>query len=350
LGVDPKLQELVDGRLRALGAPSNILRNFMGVGMAAPTLIAFASEEQQDRLLRPLFTCEEIWCQMFSEPGAGSDVAALSTKAERDGDEWLVNGQKVWTTLAHVADWGLLLARSDPDQPKHKGLTYFYIDMHAPGVDVRPLRQLTGEAEFNEIFFTDARIPDSQRLGDVGEGWRVAIATLMNERVALDRTTIEDRGGGIIRHAVRLWQERADKDPALRDRLMRVWIDAEVQRLTSIRAQQMRKSGVPGPEGSIGKLAVAELTHRVFNLCADILGPGAMLYSSYEMTRPTIMGESALGDDAHFDLHKAFLASLGTKIGGGTGQVMRNILGDRVLGLPQEPDASRDLPWNKLPR
>jgi alkylation response protein AidB-like acyl-CoA dehydrogenase len=350
LGVDPALQEGVDAGLRSVGAPSNILRNFMGVGMAAPTLIAFASEQQQERLLRPLFTCEEIWCQMFSEPGAGSDVASLSTRAERDGDEWVINGQKVWTTLAHVADWGLLLARSDPEQPKHKGLTYFYIDMHAPGVDVRPLRQLTGEAEFNEIFFTDVRVPDSQRLGEPGEGWRVAIATLMNERVALDRTTIEDRGAGIIRHAVRLWQERADKDPALKDRLMSVWIDAEVQRLTSLRAQQVRKAGVPGPEGSIGKLAVAELTHRVFNLCADILGPEAMLYSSYEMTRPTIMGESALGDDAHFDLHKAFLTSLGTKIGGGTGQVMRNILGDRVLGLPQEPDASRELPWNRLPK
>ena len=350
LGLDPKLQEDVDSRLRSVGAPSNILRNFMGVGMAAPTLIAFASEEQQDRLLRPLFTCEEIWCQMFSEPGAGSDVASLSTRAERDGDEWVINGQKVWTTLAHVAGWGLLLARSDPDQPKHKGLTYFYIDMHAPGVDVRPLRQLTGEAEFNEIFFTDVRVPDSQRLGEPGEGWRVAIATLMNERVALDRTTIEDRGAGIIRHAVRLWQERADKNPALRDRLMRVWIDAEVQRLTSIRAQQVRKAGVPGPEGSIGKLAVAELTHRVYNLCTDILGPESMLYSSYEMTRPTIMGEAALGDDAHFDLYKAFLASIGTKIGGGTGEVMRNILGDRVLGLPQEPDASRELPWNKLPK
>jgi alkylation response protein AidB-like acyl-CoA dehydrogenase len=349
LGVDPRLQERVDLRLQAAGGHTNMLRNFMGVGMAAPTLIAFGTEEQQEQLLRPIFTCEQIWCQMFSEPGAGSDVASLATRADRDGDEWVINGQKVWTTLAHVADWGLLLARSDPDQPKHKGLTYFFIDMHSPGVDVRPLRQLTGEAEFNEIFFTDVRVPDAQRLGERGEGWRVAISTLMNERVALERLTIETRGTGMIRHAVRLWQERLDKDPALKDRLMKVWIEAEVQRLTAMRAQQLRKQGTPGPEGSIGKLAVAELTHRIYNLCADIAGPASMLYSSYEMTRPTIMGEAALGDDDKFDMTKAFLSSLGTKIGGGTGDVMRNILGDRVLGLPAEPDATRDVPWNKVP-
>jgi alkylation response protein AidB-like acyl-CoA dehydrogenase len=350
LGIDPKLQELVDLRLQRMGGPTNMLRNFMGVGMAAPTLIAFGSEEQQERHLRPIFTCEDIWCQMFSEPGAGSDVASLATRAERDGDEWVVNGQKVWTTLAHVAGWGLLLARSDPTQPKHKGLTYFYLDMHSPGVEVRPLRQLTGEAEFNEIFFTDVRIPDVQRLGPAGEGWRVAITTLMNERVALERLAIEDRGRGMIRHAVRLWHERGNGDPVMRDRLMRVWIEAEVQRLTSIRAQQLRKAGTPGPEGSIGKLAVAELTHTVFNLCVDIIGADGMLYSDYTMTRPTIMGEAALGSDSAFDVHKAFLSSIGTRIGGGTGDVMRNILGERVLGLPHEPDASREVPWNEMKR
>ena len=161
LGLDPGFQDLVDERLIAANAPQNLLRNMMGVGMAGPTLIAFGTEEQQRRLLRPTFTCEEIWCQMFSEPGAGSDVASLSTSAVRDGDEWVVNGQKVWTSMAHVARWGLLLVRTDPDVPKHRGLSYFYIDMHQPGVEVRPLRQMTGEAEFNEIFFTDARVPDT---------------------------------------------------------------------------------------------------------------------------------------------------------------------------------------------
>jgi alkylation response protein AidB-like acyl-CoA dehydrogenase len=222
--------------------------------------------------------------------------------------------------------------------------------MHSPGVEVRPLRQLTGEAEFNEIFFTDVRIPDAQRLGPAGEGWRVAITTLMNERVALERLAIEDRGRGMIRHAVRLWHERGNGDPVMRDRLMRVWIEAEVQRLTSIRAQQLRKAGTPGPEGSIGKLAVAELTHTVFNLCVDIIGADGMLYSDYTMTRPTIMGEAALGSDSAFDVHKAFLSSIGTRIGGGTGDVMRNILGERVLGLPHEPDASREVPWNEMKR
>jgi alkylation response protein AidB-like acyl-CoA dehydrogenase len=350
LGVDPKLQELVDLRLQRLGGPTNMLRNFMGVGMAAPTLVAFGSEEQQERHLRPIFTCEDIWCQMFSEPGAGSDVASLATRAERDGDEWVINGQKVWTTLAHVAEWGLLLARSDPSQPKHKGLTYFYLDMHTPGVDVRPLRQMTGEAEFNEIFFTDVRIPDAQRLGPEGEGWRVAITTLMNERVALERLAIEDQGEGMIRHAVRLWHERGSDDPVMRDRLMRTWIEAEVQRLTSIRAQQLRKAGTPGPEGSIGKLAVAELTNKIFTLCVDIIGAEGMLYSDYTLTRPTIMGEAALGSDEMFDVHKAFLSSVGTRIGGGTGDVMRNILGDRVLGLPAEPDATREQPWSEMKR
>jgi alkylation response protein AidB-like acyl-CoA dehydrogenase len=318
--------------------------------MAAPTLVAFGSEEQQQRHLRPIFTCEDIWCQMFSEPGAGSDVASLATRAERDGDEWVINGQKVWTTLAHVANWGLLLARSDPAQPKHKGLTYFYLDMNSPGVDVRPLRQMTGEAEFNEIFFTDVRIADAQRLGPPGEGWRVAITTLMNERVALERLAIEDRGEGMIRHAVRLWHERGSGDPVMRDRLMRTWIEAEVQRLTSIRAQQLRKMGTPGPEGSIGKLAVAELTNKIFTLCVDIIGADGMLYSDYTLTRPSVMGEAALGSDEMFDVHKAFLSSVGTRIGGGTGDVMRNILGDRVLGLPAEPDASREQPWNELKR
>src|SRR5439155_4651719 len=208
LGLDPGLQDIVDQRLIDEDAPLNLLHNMLGVGMAAPTLIAFGTEEQQRRLLRPLFTCDELWCQMFSEPGAGSDVASLATRAERDGDEWIVNGQKVWTTMAHRARWGLLLARTDPEVPKHQGLSYFYIDMQQRGVDVRPLRQITGEAEFNEIFLTEARIPDRQRIGPVGEGWNVAIATLMNERVILGRVgKLSGQEGGVIRHALRVWNE-----------------------------------------------------------------------------------------------------------------------------------------------
>ncbi|MFN8037462.1 MAG: acyl-CoA dehydrogenase family protein [Acidimicrobiia bacterium] len=350
LGVDPALQDLVDRRLDEAGSPSNTLRNFMGVGMAGPTIVAFGTEEQRARWLRPLFTCEDIWCQLFSEPGAGSDVASLATRAVRDGDEWVVNGQKVWTTLAHVARWGLLLARSDPDVPKHRGLTYFVVDMHAPGVDVRPLRQMTGEAEFNEVYFTDVRIPDAYRIGAAGDGWKVATATLMNERVALGGLAREARGAGVIRHAVRLWQARPSHDPVLRDQLAQLWIEAEVLRLTMLRAPARREQGTPGPEGSIGKLAMGELQQRLFSFCMTLLGPQAMLISDYEMTRPTVMGESALGGDEAVDIQKAFLTTRGTTIGGGTTEIGRNVLGERLLGLPREPAVDRDLPWSQVPR
>ncbi|MDP9463865.1 MAG: acyl-CoA dehydrogenase family protein, partial [Actinomycetota bacterium] len=185
LGVNPKLQRVVNERLMAAGAPNPMYRNPIGLGMCAPTVVAWGSDQQKQRYLRPMFTCEEIWCQLFSEPSAGSDFAGLSSRGVRDGDEWIVNGQKVWTTLAHRSKWGLLVVRTDPEAVKHAGLTAFVVDMHAPGVEVRPLRQMTGEAEFNEVYMTDVRIPDSERLGDEGDGWRVALTTLMNERVAI---------------------------------------------------------------------------------------------------------------------------------------------------------------------
>jgi alkylation response protein AidB-like acyl-CoA dehydrogenase len=353
LGVDPGLQDVVDARLIDEGAPSNLLVNMMGVGMAGPTLVAYGTPEQQARLLRPDFTCEEIWCQMFSEPGAGSDVAALATRAERDGDEWVVNGQKVWTSMAHVSRWGLLLARTDPDQPKHKGLSYFYVDMHQPGVDVRPLRQMTGEAEFNEVFFTDARIPDSQRIGEVGDGWAVAIATLMNERVMLGRVgKLSGQEGGVIRHAVRVWNQLApeQRDAARRDELARLWIESEIVRLTMERAEQARDQGTPGPEGSLGRLMVSEHQQHVFAFVMNLLGAEGMLISDYEMRRPDVIGETALGSDDKVDLQKGFLTTRGSTIGGGTTEISRNILGERVLGLPKEPSLDRDLPWSKLTR
>nr|MDA8396326.1 acyl-CoA dehydrogenase family protein [Actinomycetota bacterium] len=185
LGLSPSFNDQVASRLRSVGAPNNFARNPIGIGMGAPTVATYAKRELAERVLRPMFTTEEIWCQLFSEPNAGSDVASLATRAERDGDEWVINGQKVWTTLAHVASWGMLVIRTDPNVPKHNGLTYFIVDMRSPGIEVRPLRQMTGEAEFNEVYFNGARIPDAQRLGDVGKGWNVAITTLMNERVSL---------------------------------------------------------------------------------------------------------------------------------------------------------------------
>ncbi|HXY94974.1 MAG TPA: acyl-CoA dehydrogenase family protein [Acidimicrobiia bacterium] len=353
LGLDPGFQDLVDERLVAAKAPQNLLLNMMGVGMAGPTLVAFGTDEQQQRLLRPTFTCEEIWCQMFSEPGAGSDVASLATSAVRDGDEWVLNGQKVWTSMAHVARWGLLLVRTDPDAPKHRGLTYFYIDMHAPGVEIRPLRQMTGEAEFNEIFFTDVRIPDRQRIGEVGDGWNVAIATLMNERVMLGRVgKLSGEEGGVVRHALRLWRARdaEARDPVLRDRLVRLYVESEVVRLTMLRAEQQRAGGTPGPEGSLGRLMVSEHQQRCFEFIVNLLGAEGMLISDYSMRRPEVIGEVALGPDDKVDLQKGFLSTRGGTIGGGTTEISRNILGERVLGLPREPDATRDLPWSQIPR
>jgi alkylation response protein AidB-like acyl-CoA dehydrogenase len=343
LGVGPKLQKVVNDRLGSAGAPSPYGRNPIGHGMGAPTVVSHGSDAQKARYLRPLFTGEEIWCQMFSEPGAGSDVASLSTTAVRDGDEWIVNGQKVWTTLAHLARWGMLVARTDPDQPKHKGITYFVVDMHAPGVEVRPLRQMTGEAEFNEVFFDDLRVPDAERLGDVGDGWRVALTTLMNERVAIGGAIQPARGSGIIREALRAWDETGHDDPVRRDALTALWIRAEVLRLTNIRASQLRSKGTPGPEGSVGKIMSAELNKQVTELAVDLLGAEGMLYTSYEMVRPA----SALSWDCP---QKAFLRMRANSIEGGTTEVMKNILGERVLGLPGDVRVDKGLPWKDVPR
>src|SRR5579862_8588292 len=230
LGLRPEAQTVVNDELRrAPRVYDDIGLNPIGIGMAAPVILTYGSEELHDRLLRRIFTGEDIWCQLFSEPGAGSDVASLATRAVRDGDEWVVNGQKVWTTLAHVSNWGLLVARTDPDQPKHKGLSYFVLDMHAEGVDVRPLFQITGEAEFNEVFFTDARVPDAMMLGGQGDGWNVAVATLMNERVALGGG-VRASGTGPIEGLMDIWHKRASLgavyDTPWRDRVVQLWIES----------------------------------------------------------------------------------------------------------------------------
>ena len=343
LGVSPGLQEIVNSALRKAGAATMGMRNPIGLGMGAPTVVTHGSEDQKRRYLRPLFTCEEIWCQLFSEPGAGSDVASLSTRAVRDGDEWIVNGQKVWTTLAHRARWGMLVARTDPDVPKHRGLTYFVVDMTAPGVEVRPLRQMTGDAEFNEVYFTDVRIPDAERLGDVGNGWAVSLTTLMNERVSIGGA-VTPRSGGYIGEAIRLWKDHGHADPARRDELMKLWVRAETVRLTNMRAAQMRKAGNPGPEGSTSKLASAELNKAITAFCVDLMGPQGMLYGSYQMNRP----EEAMAYGR--DPAKVFLRARANSIEGGTSEVMRNILGERVLGLPGDVRVDKDRPWAEVPR
>ncbi|HET9076032.1 MAG TPA: acyl-CoA dehydrogenase family protein, partial [Acidimicrobiales bacterium] len=287
LGLSRKLQPAITARLRRAGAPNPAARNAIGYGMAAPTILTMGSEEQKRRYLRPLFTCEEIWCQLFSEPGAGSDVASPATRAVRDGEEWVLNGQKVWTTLAHTSRFGMVLARTDAEAEKHKGLTYFVVDMHAPGVEVRPLRQMTGDAEFNEVYFTDVRIPDSERLSEVGEGWRGAIVTLMNERVSIGGT-VPPRGSGPIAAALGVWHKlpAEARTAARRDRLTALWTESEVLRLTNMRAAAGSALGTPGPEGSTGKLAYAEINKRIYEFCVDLMGAEGMLYDSYEMRRP----------------------------------------------------------------
>jgi alkylation response protein AidB-like acyl-CoA dehydrogenase len=339
LELAPGLQRVVNERLEGAGAPNPYWHNPIGHGMGAPTVVTHGSEAQKDRYLRPLFTGEEMWCQMFSEPGSGSDVAGLATSAVRDGDEWIVNGQKVWTTLAHLSRFGMLLARTDTEVPKHQGLTYFVVDMTADGVEVRPLRQMTGDAEFNEVFFDDVRIPDGERLGEEGDGWRVSTTTLMNERVAIGGT-ISPRGSGPIGEAVRLWSEVDGPDPVTRDRLADLWIRAEVARLTNIRAQQLRRVGNPGPEGSVGKLVSAELNKDIGEFCVDLLGPGGQLYGDYSMARGSLGGGPP----------RSFLRTRANSIEGGTSEVMRNILGERVLGLPGEPRSDKDVPWSEVPR
>jgi alkylation response protein AidB-like acyl-CoA dehydrogenase len=347
LNVSPGLAQAVNTRLREAGAPSSAGRNPIGIGMGAPTVVTHGSDDQRRRYLRPLFTGEEIWCQLFSEPGAGSDVAGLSTRAVRDGDEWIVNGQKVWTTLAHVARWGMLLARTDAEAPKHRGMTYFVVDMHARGVEVRPLRQMTGDAEFNEVYFTDVRIPDAERLGGPGDGWHVALTTLMNERVSLGGMVMP-QGSGPIAEAVRLWEAHrkgtsGPETAVLRDRLAQQWIEAEVMRLTNLRASQNRKMGTPGPEGSVAKLFSAELNKRIYNLCIDLIGTDGLLYPGYKMER------SDFSNIGQVPITRAFLRSRANSIEGGTSEVMRNILGERVLGLPGDVRVDKDLPWSQVP-
>jgi alkylation response protein AidB-like acyl-CoA dehydrogenase len=337
------MQKLVNETLIGAGAPHPYGRNPIGYGMGAPTVVTHGSEEQKRRYLRPLFTGEEVWCQLFSEPGAGSDVAGLSTRAVRDGDEWVVNGQKVWTTLAHLARWGMLIARTDPEQPKHKGMTYFVIDMHQPGVEVRPLFQITGEAEFNEVYFTDARVPDAERLGDIGEGWRVSLTTLMNERVSIGGS-IQPRGGGFIGEVVKVWKAQGHTDPVKRDRLMQLWIRAEILRLTNIRASQLRAVGNPGPEGSISKSAMAELNKHLGEFAVELLGADGMLFpTGYPMDRP----KTAM---MWGNPQQAFLRMRANSIEGGTTEIMKNILGERVLGLPGDVRNDKDLPWSQVPR
>lgn len=345
LDIDAAHQPAVDAALAAAGAPDNRPQgNVIGLGMAAPTLLLYASSEQQQRWLPPLWTGEEVWCQLFSEPGAGSDLAAVGAPARRDGDEWVVNGQKVWTSLAHDARWALLLVRTNPALPKHQGLSYFVLDLHSPGVDVRPLRQMTGEAEFNEVYLDDVHVPDVNRLGDVGDGWKITQTTLMNERVAIGGG-VGPRESGPMSGLVALWREQPEsRSPESFDELMRRWVDAEALRLTSARLSQQLEVGAPGPEGSGLKLAFAALAQSAASLHLDLLGPEGMRYDDWSLRRPDF--SAALERVAGY----WYLRNRANSIEGGTSEIMRNIIAERVLGLPSEPRVDKDIPWKDLPK
>ena len=346
LGAARSLQSVVDAELAAAGAPDNDPRRIgIGLGMAAPTILAYGTEEQKRRFLRPLWLGEEVWCQLFSEPGAGSDLAALSTRAVLGDDGvWTVTGQKVWTSSAHLARWAILIARTDPAQPKHRGITYFLCDMTDPGVEVRPLRQITGEAEFNEVFLTGVRIPDSHRLGEVGEGWQVARTTLMNERVSIGGST-GGRESGMIAPLARTWRERPElRTHALHQRLVTLWVEAEVARLTGERLRQQLAVGQPGPEGSGLKLSFARLNQQISGLEVELLGDEGLLYDDWTMRRPELVDFTGRGPGYRY------LRSKGNSIEGGTSEVLLNIVAERVLGLPTEPRTDKDVAWKDLAR
>ena len=327
LGVRPGLQVIVDELLCEAGVPSNWDRNPAGLGAGAAALHAAGSDEQRRRWLRPLFSGTEVWCQLFTEAGAGSDLASVATTAAREGDGWVVRGQKVYSTLAHVARWGLLLARSHPELSRHRGLTCFVLDMTAPGVAVRPIRALDGDAEFDEVVVDGARVPDAHRLGPPGGGWQVAMATLASERLALAGPT-RGRHAGPIGEALRLWRDREDRDPVLRHRLAALWVEAEAARLTVARA----RAGSPSA-AAVARLLTAEVDQRVWDLCVELLGAAGALYDSWEPHVPSTAGASRR------DPRRAYLRSRALTVQGGTAEITRTLLAEQVLDLPSPPRA-----------
>ena len=349
LGLNPKYQLLITETLRNEGiSQQNKIANILGIGMGAPTIVEYGTPEQISKYLRPMFTTEEIWCQLFSEPGSGSDLASLSTKAVDDGDGYLVNGQKVWTTLGHLAKWGLIVTRTDPNVPKHRGLTFFIVDMESEGVDVRPLRQITGEAEFNEVYFTDVKIPKENMLGAVGDGWRVSLAILMNERVAIGGN-VRERGSGAPGHLVQLWKDNNLKDPVTKDKLVSLWIEQEAVRLTNMRAIENREKGTPGPEGSTSKLYEAEINKSSYEFGMEMLGNEGLLFPrGYTLTQPELNFDNETF--GFTDTQSLFLRSRANSIEGGTSEIMRNIIAERVLGLPSETKLDKDKAWKDIPR
>jgi len=321
---------------KGFDVPDHVFR--IGTTMGGPTVIAHGTDEQRARWLPPLLTGEEIWCQLFSEPGAGSDLAGLRTTAVRDGDEWVVNGQKVWSSGAHYSRRGLLLARTDPDAPKHAGITYFLIDMEASGIEIRPLRQMTGGSHFNEVFFTDTRIPDADRLGDVDDGWRVAQTTLLNERAAIAELIGGSNAALALAELARAATEQGRPgvdDPRVRQRIADIYTRAEILRYVGLRiVSAFSRNALPGPEASVAKLAMADMLRTASDLAMSLLGPGAVAEADPSVSEAWISG---------------FLAAPAVRIAGGSDEIQRNIIGERVLGLPKEPGPAKTTPFRELP-
>ena len=308
----------------------------IGLGMCIPTLIKHGSKEHAARHVKPALTGDEIWCQLFSEPAAGSDVAGIRTRAKRDGDNWIVNGQKVWTTGAHFSDFGLLLVRTDPDVAKHKGLTMFFLDMKSQGVEARPIKQVSGGAEFNEVFFTDVMIPDSQRLGKVGDGWTVALTTLMNERLAVGIATgilgIEDFLE--LARSSHIDEELAIRNGAIRDRLAQFFVESEGLKYTRYRMWTALSRGeTPGPQSSINKVVSGKLMQDLASLSMELMGESSL-----------ISGEGP-GNGA---FQRQWLSAAGFRIAGGTDEILRNIIAERVLGLPSDVRVDKDVTFAEL--
>ena len=308
----------------------------IGLGMCGPVMMEYASEEQKARYLPPMAEGREIWCQLFSEPSAGSDVAGLRSKAVQDGDNWIINGQKVWTSGAHFSDYGILVVRHDPSLAKHKGMTFFFIDMKSPGIDIKPIKQITGGSSFNEVYFNDVVVPDSQRLGEIGDGWKVAITTLMNERLA-----VGDANGADVEEAFR-WAKNQDDigEPLINNRSVRSSIadwycEANGLKNTKLRTMSaLSKGETPGPEASITKIVSANKLQDIGNFGMDSLDMSGMLKT----------------DNAEIQsFQNAWLGAPGLRIAGGTDEILKNIIAERVLGLPQDARADKGLPYKDIP-
>ncbi len=310
----------------------------IGLGMCIPTMMAYAKPEQLDRYVRPALHGEEVWCQLFSEPAGGSDLAALRTRAERDGDDWIINGQKIWTSGAHLSDFGIIVVRTDPNVPKHEGLTFFFLDMKSPGIEVRPIHQMSGARHFNEVFFTDVRVSDTQRLGAVGQGWKVSLTTLMNERLAVGDVQRPDVDDLIeLSRKLKVDGKPALQNAAVRERIAEWHARAQGLKFTRFRTMTaLSKGETPGPENSIHKLVNASKLQDIASYGIDLMGTGGLMVDD-DLT------------EAHGMFQAALLSSPSGRIAGGSDEILRNIIAERVLGLPSDIRVDKNKPFNQVP-